>query len=479
MNLMDYVRVIQRHLFVIVLTTVISVTVAIVGSLWTQPTYRAIAKLHVSTATSGGSDWVDLDLKYSDRLMNTYAQIAMSDPVLDELATRLDLVDLLPEIDAAVVPDTELMKITVVADEPDLAANVANSLAGILIERGADLSAQSGIRMRQALATQIAQLESELAQDRVEFSELQNDADGTATEIIDAARKDLDSKERLYESLLELNAQRSIQAAILATSLSIIDPADEPLAPYQPKIVLNVLLGLLVGMIGGVGLAFLLENLEQSSSARLDTETMEPTDSPATPVSDNPQTLQNGRMSRIGNQNVVEERAWHELRSKVLIGIEMGALQSLLTTSTEPVDAKTRLVIKLAKSASEEERHVVIVDCDPSSVQLQSIFRDTADRSLADVLQGTCTLEEAVYPTSFPQISIVSAGVARAGLAENLDSPIMTDILRQLRAHYDLILLDAPAFFDTATAASMASMVDGVLLVNKSDKVAGAHPLIL
>ena len=48
----------------------------------------------------------------------------------------------------------------------------------------------------------------------------------------------------------------------------------------------------------------------------------------------------------------------------------------------------------------------------------------------------------------------------------------MTDILRQLRAHYDLILLDAPAFFDTATAASMASMVDGVLLVNKSDKVA-------
>ncbi|RPJ39770.1 MAG: hypothetical protein EHM35_01520, partial [Planctomycetaceae bacterium] len=115
----SYPAILWHRKWLIVATTIATVLVVLVGTLLVTPLYEASAKLRVFTAARGSVDWVDYDIAYTERLMNTYSELATSQPVLQELAQTLNLTHL-PEIGAEVVPDTELMQISVEGADPVL-----------------------------------------------------------------------------------------------------------------------------------------------------------------------------------------------------------------------------------------------------------------------------------------------------------------------------------------------------------------------
>ena len=128
-----------RRSWLIVVVTTVTTAVAFAGTKIAKPIYEASVTLRVATATSGAVDWVNYNLEYSDRLMNTYEKLAATPAVLRELAQNFDLAKP-PKVKVAILANTELMQVSVANQDPALAAGMANGLVAILIAKSAELN---------------------------------------------------------------------------------------------------------------------------------------------------------------------------------------------------------------------------------------------------------------------------------------------------------------------------------------------------
>jgi succinoglycan biosynthesis transport protein ExoP len=138
MKLSDYIEIASRRRWIIIITTMVALVVVSLAVIITPPTYQATTKLRIMTATSGGADYIQYDISYTERLMYTYVEIAQSDPVLNELKARMNVSEL-PDMTVEIIPNTELIQITIESNDASFAQNAANNLAEILIARSKEL----------------------------------------------------------------------------------------------------------------------------------------------------------------------------------------------------------------------------------------------------------------------------------------------------------------------------------------------------
>jgi polysaccharide biosynthesis transport protein len=139
-------KVLLRQKWVVIITTMAVMVVVAIGLIFTSPIYESTAKIRIMTAISGGKDNITYDLTYTERLMQTYAQIAKSGPVTTELITRLNTtVKDLPKTTISLIPDTELLSITAEDKVPENAMKTANTLADILITHSKELFAKTSV----------------------------------------------------------------------------------------------------------------------------------------------------------------------------------------------------------------------------------------------------------------------------------------------------------------------------------------------
>jgi capsular exopolysaccharide synthesis family protein len=131
MDIRAYIGVFWRRGWLIVITTTIAVVVVLIGTQQITPVYSASATVRMLTSSDGNVDYGKL--QYVERLMNTYAQILQSGPVMTKLQQRLGITTK-PDIAVEFPANTELMQIDVTDRNPTLAAEAANVLADILIE---------------------------------------------------------------------------------------------------------------------------------------------------------------------------------------------------------------------------------------------------------------------------------------------------------------------------------------------------------
>jgi capsular polysaccharide biosynthesis protein len=226
--------------------------------------------LRIATNTVGTGSYSDF--VYVERLMNTYARIATSRPVLDDLEERLSL-QRIPVIKVETLPNTELIQISVEDEDPFLALETANTLAALLVEQGKVLYSGGRKSAQAILSEHLALTEQELilARNEVErlLAETPEDTLG-----IEAARSSLVLQQEIYGALLEQYEQSMVREAIRENMISIVEPAILPLTPARPRPLLNVILGITAGIIGGIGLAFLIDHLkgENITSKQIQTE---------------------------------------------------------------------------------------------------------------------------------------------------------------------------------------------------------------
>ena len=133
MELIDYIRILQRRRRIFLLTAAITFVVVAIGAISLPSTYTATTRLRILTAVTGGLDFREYDIPYADRLMNTYKEIATSEPVLRELGVY-DLSPA-PGIELVILADTELLEINIADQDPLFATNLANQMAELLAER--------------------------------------------------------------------------------------------------------------------------------------------------------------------------------------------------------------------------------------------------------------------------------------------------------------------------------------------------------
>src|SRR5262245_37502217 len=136
MELKLYLSILWRRKWVVIITVLIATSIIAIGSYqWLSPKYVAAATLWVPTTNSDGASTGDVLL--ADRLMNTYAALATSRPVLEELELRLGIPvkEVKDVVSVSFEPQTELLRINVEGSNPALAAEIATNLAEIVIRQ--------------------------------------------------------------------------------------------------------------------------------------------------------------------------------------------------------------------------------------------------------------------------------------------------------------------------------------------------------
>jgi len=130
MQLVDYLNIINRRKGIIIAILVFTLLIIIVGVTQIPPQYTATGTVRILTPRTGGADFLDYDVDYAIRQVNTYAQITTSEPVLAKLA---EYVQPLPVITVKIISDTELFTISAQDVNPEVAQFTVNKLAELLI----------------------------------------------------------------------------------------------------------------------------------------------------------------------------------------------------------------------------------------------------------------------------------------------------------------------------------------------------------
>jgi succinoglycan biosynthesis transport protein ExoP len=456
MELRNYIDIILRRKWVIILTAAATMIVVVIGTQLQTPVYQASTTLRIATSAGGQLDYSDY--LYADRLMNTYVEIAISEPVLTELVKRLDMSEP-PTVTADIIPNTELIKITVDDTNPKRAAMTANTLTDILIVQGNQLYSGGGKNSLDVLSEQLTQIQPNLDQARREYEKLAIQTPA-APEKIEAARQSLQLQQNTYATLLAQYNEAQYRQEIQASMITVVEPATTQQASNKSKVLLNYALGLLVGLAGGVGLVFVFENLDTTLYTTEDIET-------ATELT----ALAKIPKAHKKQINVIQEGysqladAFLDLASNIQITDQQPTKKVLLIMSAEPKQGKSMAVQHLAVSLAEFGKNVIAVDCDVRLPKLHTLFALPNDRGLTDILDQKVSLKDALQVSSFDGVTVLTSGALPPYPPKLLGSPQMVNLIDDLKRQFDYVILDTPAILATTDLTGVVPNVDALLFI--------------
>ena len=299
---------------------------------------------------------------------------------------------------------------------------------------------------------------------------------------------DAESNKQLYDGLEQKLKEAGITAGLRSSNIRIVDPALVPSYPARPQKAKNILLAFLIGLVGGVGLAFLREYLDNTVKSPDDVERLAGLPSlavvPSLPnllgVSHSRKLLTDGQgdeqesrveiVSFIKPKSQVSE-AFRALRTSLLLSQADHPPQVILVTSALPREGKTTSALNLAVTLAQLGDRTLIVDSDLRKPGIRRALGLTVGRDfgLSSYLAGVSSLDDVVIP--HPQIENLSAlttGPIPPSPADLLSSHRMRDAITYLRQKYKFIVIDSPPIMAATDAVILSALTDGVLLVVRS-----------
>ncbi|MFN2292778.1 MAG: polysaccharide biosynthesis tyrosine autokinase [Candidatus Promineifilaceae bacterium] len=451
MELKQYYSIIVRRKWIIIITTVAITLLAVIFTYLTTPQYQSSTTLRVATVEN---------ISYTQILMNTYAQIVKSSTVKTKLKEELQITGS-PIIRVELIPDTELMVITAEAQDPEEAQAIAAKAASLLAEQSRDIYSGSGQTTAEILSQQVGEAESELDRARSEYEDLLANSPEDKV-ALDASEQSISLKERTLATLLDQYERARTNEALIANSVSIVEPANLPVTPSKPNKTLNIVLGALVGLLGGIVLAFLVDNLDTRmySVDQIESVTMLPTMG-TIPASKNEKLT----IARLNDGSYPQVEAFRRLRTN-LVSLERNQDDNVvMITSAQRGEGKSTISANLAVALSQSGRTVVVVDCDMRLPALHKIFDLPNKRGLTSILTKDISLEEAVLHSVYPRLTVLTSGPLPPNPTELLGSFQMVELVEKLRQEYDYVLLDTPALLSVADAAVVTPIANTVVWV--------------
>jgi len=290
-------------------------------------------------------------------------------------------------------------------------------------------------------------------------------------------KHEVDTTRDLYETLQRKLKEAGISAGLASANIGLVDAAQVPSAPIEPRVPVVLGLGLGAGLMLGTLGAVALEAMDTTIRSGEEAEALCELPTLATiPRMGGerglglpwPHVVENGReWSVIAQQQPYSMAAesYRTLRSSLLLGTS-GQTKVLVITSAMPSEGKTLTAVNCATVLAQQGSRVLLVDGDLRRSSLHRTLGDRKEPGLGDLLERRCTPEEAaVEVEDIPRLAVVSSGMAVPYPAEALASEEMAEALRGWREKYDHVVIDTPPVAMVTDAVVLAAQADAVLLV--------------
>jgi capsular exopolysaccharide synthesis family protein len=240
--------------------------------------------------------------------------------------------------------------------------------------------------------------------------------------------------------------------------VEIIRQAEPGKYPVRPNKTLNIGLGVIVGLIVGVGLAFFIEYLD--TSVKTIDEVERAFQAPVLGVI--PQNV--GYLLEEGLDSQHAE-AYRVLRTHFLFSRKDDKLNSIVIISAGMGEGKSTTALNLATVFAQAGQRVVIVDSDLRRPTLHKLLRVSNNVGLTNYLLKQNSLEEVIQTTAVPTLDFMASGKLPSSSMSILNSPQMKELIAELKQRYDFVFFDSPPILGVSDAAVLASEVDMAIQV--------------
>ncbi|WP_256998741.1 polysaccharide biosynthesis tyrosine autokinase [Nitrosococcus oceani] len=283
-------------------------------------------------------------------------------------------------------------------------------------------------------------------------------------------KRETDTNRQLYEGLLQRYKEVGVAGGVGLNNISVVDPAKIPLEFHTPNIPLNTLVAMLLGLFGGIGLAFLFEHLDDTLKQSEDMERVLGLSVlgliPAIPKPDKSLSGEGGlALISIEDKRSAFAEAYRSVRTALQFSTPEGAPKSLLVVSTSKGEGKSTTAASLAIHFAQAGQKVLLVDGDLRSPSLHRILETPNDTGLTHYLAGEATPVDISQPTTIPNLFLITTGPLPPDPAGLLGSAKMMSLLSTAKEKFDHVIVDSPPVLGLADALILGNLVDGTLFV--------------
>ena len=268
-------------------------------------------------------------------------------------------------------------------------------------------------------------------------------------------------------------------------NVKISTEAQTPRAPIGPQRNRNIFIAFLISLAAGIGLAFLLDYLDDSVKNSddvgrhlgLPTLALIPHHSAVDSKlkrrllpGKNGDSPPSALITLEDNRSAMAE-AYRHLRTSLLFSSAGKPPQTILVTSSQPAEGKTTTAINTAITLAQAGAEVVIIDCDLRRPRLHNHFDLENTTGITNYLSGDRNTENLLksYP-NLPNLKIITSGPIPPNPAELLSSNEMKNLLQFLKGNFKHVIIDSPPAISFTDAAILSTLVDGVVLVALAGK---------
>jgi tyrosine-protein kinase len=473
-TLAEYQAILRRRKWIIIALPVIAAAVAYALSAMQSPLYKAEATVRVDTTNPLLPVLGITSQPFGDptRFVALQANVARDRPLARQVAEQSGIPGMtadsfLSSSSAASQADVDILNLSATYASAAGATRLANTYA-------TQLKDYNTKRQTAKIEATIAAIEKRLKPYR---------ASGNTTN-------------QTYLTLSQYEGQLQVLGASLADITSVQLP--EGASKVRPRPKRNALLGGLLGLVLGVGLAFLAEALDKR--VRTEKEIEETLGVPLLGRIPRPaRALRNAnRLVMLAEPTSVHAQTFRRLRTSLeFVNFEQGA-RKILVTSALPREGKSTTVANLAVALARAGRRIVIADLDLRRPFLNTFFETGSDHGFTDVVVNRVKLERAIRSIALPGSSRLgaarsvngssppvagSAGNGRADVEsvlhvlpagsippaadEFLESEGVSTVLEDLSGQFDVVLLDAPPLLAVGDVIALSAKVDAIVVVTR------------
>jgi succinoglycan biosynthesis transport protein ExoP len=300
-----------------------------------------------------------------------------------------------------------------------------------------------------------------------------------------ALKKESDASTQLYQALYQRIKEAAIAAATKSSNVRVVDRARVLDAPTRPHRRQNIGIGLLVGICGGVVMAFLCEGMDKRIHTPEDIKRCLGAESVSVvPVIGNGEPIGQIRLRQPPQLNNAQQKpyllqierpnsaAGEALRS-ICVSVRLSrqngcAPQVLLVVSPLTGEGKTTLSVNLALTLARHGR-TCIVDADLRKEGVAQALGVVAYHGIREVLAKTMEVDQVlVSGVQLPNLSLLGAGSAPGEPGGLISSGAMSDLVGKLRKRFEFIVIDSPPMLLFSDGRALSALADGVIVVGRS-----------
>lgn len=419
------------------------------------------------------------ELEKIDKSLPNYIEGQINQPYVTELEKKIAELEIQKSIEITIPSDTKLIekvkaeydkKINPLKNEYD--ERIKSIKSGLVANTPLEKSnlyqkfIETGIEL-QSTKARTNSLTNLLSKYEKDFSKIPSQSIELAR--LERSRK---SNEKLFLALEEKYQEAMVNERAQLGNVNIIDKAILPVKPSKPNRPLIVSIGSVLGLLLGIGFAFLRNYLDRTIKNPEEIEGKGVSVLAWVPSIEELSELGSSQLEFIvaNKPNATASESFKALRTRVMYSKLETQLKTILVTSSVPGEGKTTVAINLSGSFALADKKVLLLDCDLRKPRIHSVFKSERFPGLSDYLFSNVTLEDIIRPTKLQNLSYITSGTIPPNPSELLGSKQMSDFLEKLKSLYDIVILDSPPFISVTDPEILSRISDGTILIVQANK---------